>query len=89
MAEGRKKKGQVNKCIHQQINKKMLNNHLLGQAYFQKAWSRSSEGPAGLQEESSARFLVKEEHLEQTELGTFFTFEKAKAQTFCQAGHQL
>lgn len=47
------------------------NTHLLGQAYFQKAWSRSSEGPAGLLGESSARFLVKEEHLEQMERRCF------------------
>lgn len=41
-------------------NEMPKNNHLLDQACFQKAWSRSSGGPAGLQEESSARFLVKE-----------------------------
>lgn len=49
----------------------MKDRHLLGQACFQKAWSRSSGGPAGPQEGSSVQFLVKGERLEQPEWGRF------------------
>lgn len=53
----------LNKFIIKKIKKLGINNHLLDQAYFQKAWIRSFEGPAGLQGESSAQFLVREERL--------------------------
>lgn len=45
------------------FQKKEKNNHLLDQAYFQMAWTRSFEAPAELQEESLDQFLWKENGL--------------------------